>query len=101
MNGYQKQSYQTQILAKAFLALMLIYLIFHLFLSDRSIPAYFQTTHHYQTLVAETTSLKSQRDMLYNRVTRLRPETLDIDLIEDYTLRMLGHGVSGSIILVE
>jgi len=93
--------HHTQIVAKAFLGLMVVYLSFHLFLSERSIPTYIQLSKVHDDLTVEIASLINDRDALQDRARRLRPATLDADLVEDYTIRMLGYGTPNSIILTQ
>ena len=94
----KQQRYQT--LAKIFLSLLLVYLLFHLFVSERSIPSLIQLSSQEEQLTTQLASLESQKHDLFDRVTRLRPETLDPDLVEDYSIQMLGRGVGDEMIIV-
>ncbi len=98
---YLKQTHQYQLLAKAFLCLMAIYLLFHLFLSERSIPAWMTLSQQQEQLTQQVEHLKAYRDDLKDRAVRLRPATMDMDLVEDYAIFMLGHGRGNSIIIAE
>ncbi len=98
-NHHQTQKYQR--LAKAFLGLMLVYLLFHLFVSERSLPSLLSLSKQQAELEIKLVDLKTERDYLKDRVVRLRPETLDPDLIEDYSIQMLGHGGGDAIILMD
>jgi hypothetical protein len=42
-----------------------------------------------------------QRDTLLKTATGLRPETLDVDLIEEYTIQMLGHHNQASMVIMD
>jgi len=95
------KSYQYQMLAKAFLGLMLVYLLFHLFLSERSIPSLMLLSHQENALETRLSELQSTRDDVYDRVVRLRPETLDPDLVEEYAIDMLGHRGGDTIIMLD
>ena len=88
-------------LTKAFCGLILVYLLFHLFLSERSIPSLMILSHQESTLETKLSELKTTRDDVYDRVVRLRPETLDPDLVEEYAIEMLGHRGGEAIIMLD
>ena len=46
-------------------------------------------------------TLTTEYDSLNDRVARLRPETLDPDLLDEYSIQMLGHGSARGIILLD
>lgn len=98
--GLSNKSYKYQMLAKAFLGLMLVYLLFYLFLSERSLPSLVFLSHQEQVLSQKLSNLKSERKNVYDRVVRLRPETLDPDLVEEYSIDMLGHRGGNTIIML-
>jgi cell division protein FtsB len=98
---YLKQTHQYQLLAKAFLCLMAVYLLFHLFLSERSIPTWITLSQQQDQLTVQVAQLTQTRDKLKDRAIRLRPATMDMDLVEDYAIFMLGHGRANSIIIAE
>lgn len=53
-------------------------------------------------MAEQVASLSSEQAQLLDKVVRLRPETLDSDLLEEYSIRMLGHGTSAKgVILLE
>jgi cell division protein FtsB len=87
-------------IAKAFLILLLAYLLFHLFVSERSIPTMLQLSAQEQELSLRLATLKQNKDDLAMRVTSLRPETLDPDLVEEYAIQMLGRGVGDELIIL-
>ena len=95
------KSHQYQILAKTFLMLLLVYLLFHLFLSERSIPSLIMLSQKEKALEKQLSGLHVQRDNVANRVVRLRPETLDPDLVEEYAIQMLGHRGGEAIIMLD
>ena len=44
--------------------------------------------------------LSDEYAQLSDKVVRLRPETLDPDLLAEYSIMMLGHGTAQGIILL-
>ena len=83
-----------------FLSMLFIYLIFHLFVSERSIPALLSLSLQENRLQNQYAELVTNYDNLSDKVVRLRPETLDPDLVEEYSIYMLGHGTSQGLILL-
>ena len=81
--------------------LLLVYLLFHLFVSERSIPSMLRLSAQEQSLRIDVATLDAEKSDLMNRVTRMRPETLDPDLVEEYSIQMLGHGSGDGIIIMD
>ncbi len=83
------------------LSLLLVYFLFHLFFSERSIPAMTTLLKDQKQLETHLEKAQIKRDELIKTATGLRPETLDIDLIEEYTIQMLGHHKQSSIMIMD
>lgn len=75
----------------AFLVMLLSYLLFHLFLSERSIPSLLSLSLKEQRMEVQLEALTTERESYYSKVARLRPDSLDADLLEEYSIRMLGR----------
>jgi cell division protein FtsB len=83
------------------LSLLLIYFLFHLFFSERSIPTMITLSKDQAELEITLVDTLKQRDTLLKTATGLRPETLDVDLIEEYTIQMLGHHNQASMVIMD
>ena len=46
-------------------------------------------------------SVVEEHASLTDKVVRLRPETIDPDLVEEYSIQMLGYGSAQGIILLD
>jgi len=99
-HAYFNQKKRHKGLAIAFLSLMLIYFMFHLFVSERSIPNLLSLSAQQIKLQNQLASLDVEKAHISDHVMRLRPDNLDIDLVQDYTIRMLGHSTSSGIIVM-
>lgn len=99
--GLDQKTYKYHVIGKSFFAMILLYLLFHLFLSERSIPSLMILSHQESALENKLSQLQATRDDVFDRVTRLRPETLDQDLVEEYSIEMLGHKGGDSIIMLD
>ena len=80
---------------------MLVYLLFHLFLSERSVPSLLLVSKQEAKMESKLNELTQQRMDVYDRVVRLRPQTLDPDMVEEYAIEMLGHGMGNAIIVMD
>jgi cell division protein FtsB len=99
--GYRAQNNISKRFAIAFLSLALVYLLFHLFASERSIPNLFTLSAQQIELEQKIVLLNSEKEQLQIHVTKLQPETLDQDLVEEYAIRMLGHNTNGGMIIIQ
>lgn len=83
------------------MALLLVYLLFHLFVSERSVTSLVSLSAQQEKLEAQLADIQKERSDLEYKVSKLRPETLDYDLLQEETLRMLGKGHNNAIILLD
>ncbi len=98
--GYKTQNNINKRFAIAFLSLTLVYLMFHLFASERSIPNLITLSTQQIELEQKLTLLNAEKEQLQIHVTKLQPETLYQDLVEEYAIRMLGHNTAGGLIII-
>ena len=83
------------------MVMILGYLMFHLLVSERSIPSLMTLSAQEQVLDQKIATLQAEKGKLAAQVTRLRPETLDHDLLAEQAMRMLGKAPSDSVIILE
>lgn len=81
--------------------MLLTYLMFHLFVSERSIPSLLSLSLQESRMKTQMVILSDEYAQLSDKVVRLRPETLDPDLLDEYSIMMLGHGTAQGIILLD
>lgn len=98
---YAPQNKRHKHFATGFLALLLVYLLFHLFVSERSVTSLVTLSAQQEKLEAQLVSVQQERKNLEYKVSKLRPETMDYDLLEEESLRMLGKGHGDAIILLD
>ena len=84
-----------------FLGMLLVYLSFHLFVSQRSIPSLLSLSIQESRMESQISNLSQEYASLTDKVIRLRPETIDPDMVEEYSIKMLGYGSSQGIILLD
>jgi len=87
--------------ATAFLALLLVYLLFHLFVSQRSLTSLMTLSSQQQVLQTQISEIQNQKEELQDRVARLRPETIDTDLLQEQAMKMLGKSGNDTLVIID
>lgn len=85
----------------AFLGLVFIYFTFHLFLGERSILSAHNLAKEYAQSQVVLADLQAQKNTIYDTVIRLRPSTLDRDVVEEQVMMMLGRTGNNAVLLSE
>ncbi len=81
--------------------LLCAYFTYHLFYGPRSLP-YLQTLQSQNIILDERLGqAMTQQDDLQSKVVKLRPETLDTDLLKERARTMLGYTSENEIIVIE
>lgn len=81
----QKSMFRTLLFALGF-----VYLGFHAMHGERGLYALFREVRMQESLTHELAQVKAEREKLELRVTHLRDDSLDLDLLDEQTRRMLG-----------
>ncbi len=79
---------------------LVIYLLYHAFEGERGLYRWFmlkQEVRETNTLAAQ---IASEKNILQNRVTRLSPETLDLDLLEEQVRIILNFAATSEIVVI-
>ena len=87
--------------ASIFLFLLWGYLSFHLFVSERSVTSLMTLSAQEQSLSVQLSDIQSEKALLEDHVVRLRPQSLDLDLLEEQAMVMLGHVRDNSVIILD
>ena len=75
--------------------------MFHLLLSERSIPSLMTLSAQEQIIDSKLATIKQQKNQIADQVARLRPDTLDHDLLVEQAMKMLGKASDNSVILLD
>ncbi|WP_341749618.1 septum formation initiator family protein [Candidatus Tisiphia endosymbiont of Sialis lutaria] len=78
------------IIFNVLLSLLLAYFIFHSIYGNRGIIAYFTLNQRLEKAYSELETLRAERVELEHKVTLLRPESLDKDMLDQEVRRVLG-----------
>jgi cell division protein FtsB len=84
-----------------FLLLFQFYFLFHLVFSERSVPSLVNLSTQESILNKKIASLYEEHAILQDNVVRLRPETLDQDMLNEQAMRILGTASDNSVILLD
>lgn len=82
------------------LAFGFVYIGFHVMHGERGLYAWFKQTRFRESLRAELHQIKTEREALELRVTQLRDSSIDTDLLDEQTRRMLGNVGEGEQIIL-
>lgn len=70
---------------------LICYFSFHILLGERSYSKLVSLEYQLEQVEAEYSNLQSGRKALENKVVRLRPATLDLDLLDERVRSTLGY----------
>ena len=83
-------------------AFALLYFAFHLVNGDRGVYALFKETQRQKLLTSELAEVSAKREAMEIKVSHLRNDSLDLDLLDEQARRMLGlMGEGEKMILLE
>jgi cell division protein FtsB len=81
-------------------ACLMGYFGYHLVQGERGILAWFRLSHDLREAQAEAARTKSQREALERRVSLLRPDSLDRDLLEERARATLNVAQPNEIVIL-
>lgn len=83
-----------------FFALAFVYLGFHVLHGERGLYALFKESHQQTILEREYERARAEREFLELKVSHLRDESLDLDLLDEQYRRMLGGAKEGEVLIL-
>ncbi len=66
------------------------YFAYHAVEGERGLRSYFALQHRTETAQSALDALRGEREILERRVRLLRPDSLDLDMLEERARRILG-----------
>ena len=78
----------------------IFYLTFHVLHGERGLYALWRDQRELQTTQTELAKVRSEREQLELRVSHLRDNSLDLDLLDEQMRRMLGVMKPGEVVLM-
>ncbi|GEM_PF-1119181 len=89
------------ILKSLFFAAAMFYLFFHAMHGKQGIYALMREQHRRVRLQEELTQVTKERQQLENKVSRLRDDSLDKDLLDEQSRRMLGDAHPDEVLVTQ
>lgn len=80
---------------------LIFYFVFHSIYGNRGIISFFRNTHLKSKYEKELVELKKEREDVEKRVKLLRPDSLDLDMLEEKAREVLGYSDPDEIIVNE
>ncbi len=81
-------------------ALLVSYFAFYTFFGERSLLRLMQLEKQTQSASAQLTSIKTEHDGLQAKVNRLRPSSIDPDLLDQQARHVLNYTAPGEIVIM-
>jgi cell division protein FtsB len=82
-------------------ACLMGYFGYHLVQGDRGILAWFRLSHELREAAADAAATRHERDALERRVSLLRPDSLDRDLLDERARATLNVALPNEVILLK
>jgi cell division protein FtsB len=89
-----------QVLAPLLGAALVTYFAYHAVQGDRGLLAWWQLRQQMDAAEIELASIKAERDYLENMISLLRPENLDLDMLDEQTRRVLAFAQPGEYLII-
>jgi cell division protein FtsB len=90
-----------KIIAILLFFILISYLIYNIISGDRGILSLFKLTEQHKILQDEVSILEEEKRILQSKVNRMKPESLDLDLLEEQARKNLGYAQKNETIYVD
>jgi cell division protein FtsB len=80
-----------QVAPPLFGALIAVYFGYHALTGDRSLVSYWRLTQEVEEARGKLAAIKDERERIEHRVTLLRPDTIDPDMLDERARWSLGY----------
>jgi cell division protein FtsB len=81
--------------------ILISYFIYNIISGDRGILSLFKLTEQHKILQDEVSILEEEKRILQSKVNRMKPESLDLDLLEEQARKNLGYAQKNETIYVD
>jgi cell division protein FtsB len=90
-----------KVLTILFFVALVLYFIYNIMGGDRGIIALFKLNKQHIKLEKEVKTLNSEKAVLQDRVSRLKSDSLDLDLLEEQVRENLGYAKGNETVYVD
>jgi len=89
-----------QVLVPLLGSALIAYFAYHMVQGDRGLFAWWQLRQQIEATDADLAAVTAERDWLQNRISLLRPDSLDLDMLDEQTRSVLALGRAEDILLI-
>lgn len=80
---------------------LIFYFLYNIVSGDRGILSLFHLTEKHKVLLDEVRILEEEKQILQSKVNCMKPESLDLDLLEEQARKNLGYAQKNETIYVD
>ena len=89
-----------QVLAPLLAAALVTYFAYHAVQGDRGLLAWWQVRQQMDASEVELASIKAEREYLEGMISLLHPESLDLDMLDEQTRRVLAFAQPDELLII-
>lgn len=90
-----------QVLAPLLGSALIAYFAYHMVQGDRGLLAWWQLRYQIETADQDLGRVAAERAQLQHRISLLRPESLDLDMLDEQTREVLALARPNEILVIE
>lgn len=82
---------KSHVISATLFVLLFIYFCYHAISGDRGLLAFVRANRQVETLKKEADAVRAERLQLEHRVSLLKPNSLDLDMLDEQARKLLGY----------
>lgn len=82
---------KSHLISTSLFVLLFVYFCYHAVSGERGLMALIQYSKRVEKLHAEADTMRAKRLQLEHRVSLLKPESLDLDMLDEQARKLLGY----------
>ena len=98
--GSEHSKKAKQILAPLLGAALVTYFAYHAVQGDRGLLAWWQLRHQLEAAQTDLVAIQDERAKIEHKISLLRPESLDRDMLDEQTRRVLAFGQPNELLII-
>ena len=99
--GYAAKFYFRKYIGLISILTIFAYFFYQMMTGDRGFLSLLELSKKYQTLKSDLTTLEVKKQDLTKKVNMLKPESLNLDLLDEQVRRKLGYSKEGETLFIE
>jgi len=82
---------KSHVISATLFVLLFVYFCYHAISGDRGLLAFIQANKQVDALQKEADTVRAERLQLEHRVSLLKPDSLDLDMLDEQARKLLGY----------